>query len=104
MEPFLQQVIELVQAEPTRAKWVVTPAMAVANNIAERLISEGIAWANLRFTTTYDLAERIAGPALARERRTLMDSAEAKGALSRARLTEKPDAALPAPGHPPISP
>jgi ATP-dependent helicase/nuclease subunit B len=75
MEPFLQQVIELVRAEPIRAKWVVTPSMAVANNIAERLISEGIAWANLRFTTTLDLAERIAGPALAQEKRALMDSA-----------------------------
>lgn len=74
MEPFLQQLIDLVQAEPTRAKWVVTPSLAIGHNIAERLISEGIAWGNLRFTTTFDLAECIAGPALAREKRTQMDS------------------------------
>jgi ATP-dependent helicase/nuclease subunit B len=75
MKPFLQQLTDLVQAEPARAKWVVTPSLAVGHNIAERLISEGITWGNLRFTTVFDLAVRIAGPALARVKRTLIDPA-----------------------------
>ena len=75
MEPLLQQLMSLVQTEPARAKWVVAPSLVVGHNIAERLISEGIAWGNLRLTTTFDLATRIAGPALARQKRALMDPA-----------------------------
>jgi len=75
MEPFLQQLISLAQTDPTRTKWVVAPSLAVGNNIAERLISEGIVLGNFRFTNTFDLAARIAGPALARKKTALMDPA-----------------------------
>jgi len=75
MEPFLQQLTDLIQTEPTLAKWIVVPSLAVGHNIAERLVSEGIAWGNLRFTTVFDLAARVAGPELARAGKTLLDPA-----------------------------
>lgn len=73
MEPFLQQLTDLLKAEPTVVKWVVVPSLAVGHNIAERLVSEGNAWGNLRFATISDLAARVAGPELAREGKTLVD-------------------------------
>jgi hypothetical protein len=94
MEPILQQLAELVQTEPARAKWVVAPSLAVGHNIAERLISEGIAWGNLRFTSAFDLAARIAGPALARENRTVSDPS-AGPALVLGLLLDLPDAVAP---------
>jgi ATP-dependent helicase/nuclease subunit B len=75
MDPFLQQLTDVIRTKPTVAKWVVVPSQAVGHNIGERLSSEGIAWGNLRFTTAFDLAVRVAGPALARENKTLMDPA-----------------------------
>jgi ATP-dependent helicase/nuclease subunit B len=75
MESLLQQLTDLIQSEPTLTKWVVVPSLAVGHNIGERLASEGIAWGNLRFTTAFDLAVRVAGPGLAREGKTLVDPA-----------------------------
>jgi hypothetical protein len=75
MEPFLQQLTDLIQDEPTLAKWAIVPSLAVGHNVGERLASEGIAWGNLRFTTVFDLAVRVAGPGLAREGKALVDQA-----------------------------
>jgi ATP-dependent helicase/nuclease subunit B len=75
MEPFLQQLTDLIQIEPTLAKWIVVPSLAIGHDIAERLVCEGIAWGNLRFTTVFDLAVRVAGPELAGEGKALVDPA-----------------------------
>ena len=48
-----------------RAKWVLVPSHAIGRMIGERLVREGTNWVNLRCTTPYALALRMAGPALA---------------------------------------
>jgi len=94
MEPILQQLAELVQAEPAHAKWVVAPSLMVGHTIAERLIAQGIIWGNLRFATAPELAARIAGATIARQNRTLLNPA-AGPALVLGLLLDLPDAVTP---------
>src|SRR5687768_4075514 len=63
-DPFVQQLVEMCRAWPTRAKWVVVPLHATGHTLGDRLAREGTAWANLRFVTPLDLALRMAGPFL----------------------------------------
>ena len=65
MDPFIAQLAALCRAEPMRAKWVLVPSHAMGRMIGERLVREGTNWVNLRCTTPYALAFRMAGPALA---------------------------------------
>jgi hypothetical protein len=64
MDPFLTQLAQLCRAERTRPKWVVVPSHALGQTLGQRLVLAGTAWANLRFTTTLDIALQMAAPFL----------------------------------------
>ena len=63
-DPFISQLADLCQAAPTRAKWVFVPTHAVGRMIGDRLVLEGLDWANLRFVTPLDIATRMGAPFL----------------------------------------
>jgi RecB family exonuclease len=63
-DPFVEQLVEMCHAWPTRAKWVVVPSHATGLTLGDRLARRGTPWANLRFVTPLDLALRMAGPFL----------------------------------------
>ena len=64
MDPFIRQLAELCRSHPTGAKWVFVPSHALGHTLGERLALEGTSWANLRFTTPFGLAVRMAAPFL----------------------------------------
>ena len=64
-DPFIDQLVQLCQDNPTRSKWVIVPTHALGHTIGDRLVLEGTHWANLRFKTPFDLALELAGPGLA---------------------------------------
>ena len=64
VDPFLTQLAELCQTNPTGAKWVFVPSHALGWTLGERLALEGVDWANLRFHTPLDLALQMAAPFL----------------------------------------
>jgi ATP-dependent helicase/nuclease subunit B len=65
MDLFVHQLAALSATETWRTKWVIVPSLGLGHTLAERLVLRGANWANLRFTTVYDLAVRVAGPAMA---------------------------------------
>jgi hypothetical protein len=65
MDPFVERLAETCRAQPTAEKWVVLPSLRMGLAIGERLAREGRAWLNLRFTTSAQVAEGLAGPRLA---------------------------------------
>ncbi len=64
MEPFLEQLMALCAAHPTRAKWVFVPTHGVGRTIGDRLALGGSGWANLRFVTPFDVALAMGAPFL----------------------------------------
>lgn len=64
MDPFVRQLSELCRSNRTGTKWVTVPSYAIGHTLGERLALEGTSWANLRFTTPFDLAIRMAAPFL----------------------------------------
>src|SRR5471030_281843 len=64
LDPFIEQLKQLVAAHPTRAKWVFVPTHAVGLTIGERIALEGTNWLNLRFVTPLDIALRMGAPFL----------------------------------------
>jgi hypothetical protein len=63
-DPFISQLTDLCKAAPTRAKWVFVPTHAIGRMIGDRLVLEGLDWANLRFVTPLDIANRMGAPFL----------------------------------------
>lgn len=63
-DPFISQLADLCAAAPTRAKWVFVPTHAIGRMIGDRLVLEGLDWANLRFVTPLDIATRMGAPFL----------------------------------------
>ncbi len=63
-DPFIAQLARLCHDNLTGAKWVIVPTHALGHTIGERLVLEGINWANLRFKTPFDLALETAAPFL----------------------------------------
>jgi ATP-dependent helicase/nuclease subunit B len=63
-DPFLHQLIDVCDAQPTRAKWVFVPTHALGHTLGERLVREGTNWLNLRFVTPLDIALRMGAPFL----------------------------------------
>jgi hypothetical protein len=61
---FLDQLKRLCATHPTRAKWLFVPGHAAGRTIGDRLVLEGIDWANLRFVTPLDIALRMGAPFL----------------------------------------
>lgn len=64
MRAFVDHLKTLCRDEPTRAKWVVVPTHALGRTLGERLVREGVEWANVRFVTPLDLALRMGAPYL----------------------------------------
>ena len=64
MTPFLTQLTELCRTERTRAKWVIVPTHTLGHTLGERLALSGCGWANVRFSTPFDLALPMAAPFL----------------------------------------
>ena len=73
MDFLLQQIVEFMQNRSAGTRWILVPTPAGGHTLGERLAREGIAWANLRFTTAIDLAASIAGPILGARGFTKMD-------------------------------
>lgn len=63
-DPFLTQLATLCRSDLTRAKWVLVPGHSLGHTLGERLALESGSWANVRFTTPFDLAVRTAAPFL----------------------------------------
>ncbi|MEO8071556.1 MAG: hypothetical protein ABI652_09145, partial [Acidobacteriota bacterium] len=61
---FIDQLQRLCRAHPTRAKWVFVSSHAAGRTIGDRLVLEGLDWANLRFVTPLDVALRMGAPFL----------------------------------------
>jgi CRISPR/Cas system-associated exonuclease Cas4 (RecB family) len=64
VDPFVGQLARLCTTHRTRAKWVFVPTHAVGRTLGDRLVLEGIDWANLRFVTPLDIAVRMGAPFL----------------------------------------
>ena len=64
IDPFISQLAELCLRAPTRAKWVFVPAHAIGRMLGDRLVLEGLDWANFRFVTPLDIATRMGAPFL----------------------------------------
>ncbi len=67
MRALLRQISEVCNKNPYQPKWMIVPSHAFGRMLGERLVREGINWANLRFVSVSDLALEIAGPKLASE-------------------------------------
>lgn len=65
MDPFIQRLAEVCGAHATAEKWVVLPSVRVGLTVGERLARTGRPWINLRFATSAQVAEGLAGPRLA---------------------------------------
>src|SRR5579871_1814962 len=61
---FIAQLKRLCAEHPTRAKWVFAPGHAAGRTIGDRLVLDGVTWANLRFVTPLDIALRMGAPFL----------------------------------------
>ena len=89
-DPFISQLAQLCEKNPTGSKWVIVPTHALGHTIGDRLVLEGTNWANLRFKTPFDLALELAGPSLAE--RGIDPAADDSGpALMMRLLRELPD-------------
>jgi RecB family exonuclease len=64
VDPFVDQLIRLCTAYPTRAKWVLVPTHAIGRTLGERIALGGTNWLNLRFVTPLDIALRMGAPFL----------------------------------------
>jgi ATP-dependent helicase/nuclease subunit B len=64
MQIFLRQLADLCKKHRWRSKWVLVANHAQGHLIGERLVRQGVSWANLRFVTPVDIALQIAGPRL----------------------------------------
>jgi len=65
MRVFLSQLAEVCDRRRWGPKWILVPSHALGRVLGERLVREGVNWANLRFLPPADLAFQIAGPWLA---------------------------------------
>ncbi|NBB87055.1 MAG: hypothetical protein GVY12_12685, partial [Bacteroidetes bacterium] len=63
----LRQLQTLCTAHPVAPKILFVPSRQTGNTVVEALAQHGTAWVNLRALVVTDLAEQLAGPALAAE-------------------------------------
>lgn len=64
MKVFVKQLAELCDKRRWEPKWVIVSSHGLGRVIGERLVREGVNWANLRFIPPAHLAYQIAGPRL----------------------------------------
>jgi ATP-dependent helicase/nuclease subunit B len=65
MEALLRQLADICDNHRWQPKWVIVPSHALGRMLGERLVRQGVNWANLRFIPPAALAIQIAGPRLA---------------------------------------